>query len=242
MAWASVGRGGSIGEVTNEAALDVVLNGVVGSGASVGELLVFAVAVDNASSVNNADNGDVTGVADSGGVNIWTKIRERTVGGGAAQAGATMSLWYSDITSALTTTAVVSATFNSAAASDGTAGIVWRFSKTGNTAVIDSTHVVIATSSNGALDLTAPDAPEYLRFRAVAAESTVTGFTTTSGWTTIGTTRASATIPMAVFGEFRIVSAATAASNCSISAAADNVSIYALFEEQTLVVLGDSVF
>jgi hypothetical protein len=242
MAWASVGRGGSIGEVTNEAALDVVLNGQVGSGAAVGELLVFAVAVDNASSIDNADNGDVTGVADDGGINTWIKVREITRGGGAAQAGATMSLWYSDITSALSSSAVVSASFANAGASDGTAGIVWRFSKTGNAAVIASTHVVIATSSNGTLDLTAPTATEFLRFRAVAAESTVTGFTTTSGWTTIGTTRASATIAMSVFGEYLISSNTTAASNCSISAAADNVSVYALFEEQISGMMGDGIF
>jgi hypothetical protein len=237
MAWASVGRGGSLGEVTNEAALDVVLNGVVGSGANVGELLVFAVAVDNASSVNNADNGDVTTVADSGGVNRWLKVRERTVGGAAAQAGATMSLWYSHITSALSSAAVVSATFLDAAASDGTAGIVWRFSKNAAASVrlYDSTHVVIATSSNGVLDLAAPSATEHLRFRAVAAESTITTFTTTAGWTTIGTTRASATIPMAVFGEYLITSNSTAASNCSIGAAADNVSVLALFEENLLM-------
>jgi hypothetical protein len=119
---------------------------------------------------------------------------------------------------------------------------VWRFtaSPTASIRAVDSTYVVIATSSNGVLDLAAPTPTGHLRVRAVAAETTVTAFTTTAGWTTIGTTRASATAAMAVFGEFLITSNSTAASNCSISAAADNASVYALFEENELT--GDGIF
>jgi hypothetical protein len=242
MTWASVGRAGSTGNATaNTTGMAITINGVVGSGAAIGDVLICAIAVDNASSVNNADNVDVTAVTDTGS-NQWTKVRERTVGGAAAQAGATCSLWYSRITSALSSAAVVSASFANGATSDAKAGIVWRFtaSPTASIRAVDSTYVVIATSSNGVLDLAAPTPTGHLRVRAVAAETTVTAFTTTAGWTTIGTTRASATAAMAVFGEFLITSNSTAASNCSISAAADNASVYALFEENELT--GDGIF
>lgn len=240
MTWASVGRAGSTGSAgNNQANITVTLNGQAGAGAAVSDLLVMTVSVDNASSVNNADNGDVTGVTDSSS-NLWIKVRERTAGGAAAQAGATCSMWYTHVTQALSTANTVVATFNNAATSDATAAIVWRFthSATASVRLVDSTHVVIATSSNGALDLTAPSATGHLRIRTVAAESTVTAFTTTAGWTTIGTTRASATGAMSAFGEFLITSNATAASNCSISAAADNVSVMALFEENELMGTG----
>lgn len=228
MAWASVGRAGSTGSASNnQSAQTITLNGQAGSGASTGDVLVYAIAVDNNSSVNNADEGAVTSVTDSSS-NSWIKIREITAGGGASQAGATCSLWYTLVTKALTTSNTVVSNFSNNTARDNSAGIVWRFTNAGNEAigVQDSTHIVIATSSNGSLDLNVPRG-EYLRFRAVAAETTVTAFTTTAGWTTIGTTRASATGAMAVFGEFRIITGTTAASNPSISAAVDNASIFA---------------
>lgn len=241
MAWASIGRAGSTGNASNNtSSVGITLNGQAGSGGDVGDVLVLAFAVDNASSVNNADETAVTSVVDSAS-NNWIKIREITAGGGASQAGAVCSLWYTQVSAALSTANSVTINMSNNTARDAKAGIVWRFSNTTNAKIeaYDSTHIVIATSSNGNLDLATPRG-EFLRFRAVAAETTVTSFTTTAGWTTIGTTRASATGAMAIFGEFRIITGTTAASNPSISAAADNASIMVALRSYQEGVFGSS--
>ncbi len=245
MAWASVGRAGSTGNATsNTSVLTCTLNGVAGSGADVSDLLIYAIAVQNATTDTGLDEGAVLSIADSGGINVWQKIRERTKAGTgeAAQTGVVCSLWYTHVTNALSSVDTATATFGSPAQRDAQAGIVWRFSKGGDSALrlVNSTGITIGTSSSGALDMAAPTATDHLRLRVVGARTTLTALTTTAGWTTIGTTRASATARMAIFGEFLITSATTAVSNCSLTVATSQASHYALFEENSI--LGDSIF
>ncbi len=245
MSWSDLGRCGSTGNATaNSTAIACTLNGAAGTGAAVGDLLICAVAVQNASSVGNADEGAVTAISDTGS-NTWVKIRERTAntGGVGGQNGIVCSLWSANVLTAMATTAVANVTFGSSASRDGQAMIVWRFSRdpAASVRVVDSTHVVVSTSLCGTLDLPAPTTTTHLRFRAVAAKSTLAAMTTTAGWTTIGTTRASAAVAVAVFGEFvaNTVSS-TQASAPAIATASTQASIYALFEENLL--LGDGIF
>lgn len=239
MAWASVGLAGSTGNATaNSTILTITLNGQAGSGANVSDVLVFTIAVQNASSNPNVDEGAVLSVSDNGTntKNVWLKAREVTAqaaGAVGGQGGAVCSVWYTHVDTALTTGNTVSAIFGSSASRDAQAGIVWRFTNgSGNAMVADSTFVTAATSLLGTLDITTIN-QEHLRFRAIGAKTTITSLTTTSGWTTIGNARASATVALGALGEFRIVSAATAASAPQLSAATTQASILIAFREDT---------
>lgn len=234
MAWSSIGLAGSTGNASNnQSSIVITLNGQAGSGSNVGDILILSIGVNNFSSVSNADEGAVTSVTDSGS-NLWVKAREITNGNAASTVGTVCSVWYSRTHTALTTSNTVTANFSNNLARDGCTGIVRRFTAPGAVSVRDSTYLTNATSLLGTIDQT-ETATEFLRFRAVAARTTLTAMTTTSGWTTIGSTRSSATANQAIFGEFRITSASTASSAPSLTAAVANASIYAVFEEAPLL-------
>lgn len=240
MAWASVGRAGSTGNTgNNQATIDITLNGQVGTGANVSDVLIATFSCDNDSTTTSGiDPGAVSGVVDSAS-NNWIKAREIQNGGGLSQSGAVCSIWYTHVDNALSTAAVVTASLTNNTFRDATAGIVWRFTNgTGALSLEETTFVTLGTSSCGSLDIdTSAKVSEHLRFRGVAAETTVTAFTTTAGWTTIGTTRSGTAVgaEVAVFGEFLISSSANAPSNPSISAAADQASILCVFENADLM-------
>jgi hypothetical protein len=242
MAWASVGRAGSTGNQTlNSTILTITLNGQAGTGASVGDLLVWSIGVQSATTVT-ADEGAVLSVEDTVG-NTWTKIRELTNGRQTVgSTGVVCSLWYTHVTQAASTTDTVSCIFGSSAARDAQGGIVWRFSKSGSASVrvADSTFLTSSTSLPGVMDLATP-ASEFLRYRTWAARTTIQAFSTTAGWTTIGTTRSGAAAPSeAIYGEYLITSATTAQSAPVITGAGSPLSVshYVVFEENLL--MGDS--
>jgi hypothetical protein len=242
MAWAAVAVAGTVGSsVANSTAITVTLNTQAGVGAAAGDFLLAGFGLHNFSSVSNADNGDVLSVADSGS-NTWVKAREVTHGGAtpATTVGTVCSVWYTRTRNALTTANTVVATLGSSASRDSQCGFVYRFTNTGGARVANTTHLITATSLLGSIDQT-QTATEFLRVRVVAARTTITALTTTSGWTACGAARGSAATPtQAVFGEYRIITAATAASAPSLTAAVVNASIYVVFEEDTL--MGDGIF
>jgi hypothetical protein len=237
MAWGASAIAGTVGSsAANSTAITVTLNTQVGVGALAGDVLVAAFGLHNFSSIGNADNGDVLSVADSGG-NTWIKAREVTQGGGtpATTVGTVCSVWYTRTNNALTSANTVVATLGSSASRDSNCGIVYRFTNQGGTRVVASTHLINATSLLGNIDQTLP-AAEHLRVRAVAARTTLTAMTTTSGWTSMGAARGSAATPtQAIFGEYRIVNAATAASAPALTAAVQNAQVYVVFEENLLM-------
>lgn len=234
MAWADTGLAGSTGNASNNNSNVVVtLNAQVGVGSNANDLLVLAVGVNNFSSVSNADEGAVTSVTDTNS-NTWTKFREITQGNAATTVGTVCSVWYSRTNTALTTANTVTANFSNNTARDGATALVRRFTVQGGVFPLDSTYVISATSSFPSVDLAA-NADSVLRMRAVAARTTLTSMTTTAGWTSLGTTRASATVNQAIFGEFIISAATTAASAPKVSAAAQNASVYVVFREDQLV-------
>jgi hypothetical protein len=240
MAWASVGVAASSGNVTaNSTIQNLTLTGQAGSGANIGDVLVGFWCAQNASTVSGTDEAKILSVTDSAG-NTWNKVREVTAAaaGSAAQGGTVCSLWYASIDRALTTSNVVTAIFGSSATNDAQCGRVWRFTRSGTVKVQGSTFLIVTTSLAGTIDLTARDDSELLRFRATAANSTLSAFTTTAGWASAGIVRASNTTRNLVYAEFNIVSATTAASAPSITAATTQASIYALFEEH--FPMGDS--
>lgn len=235
MAWASVGLAGSTGNASNNNSNVVVtLTGQAGSGANVGDVLIACIGVNNFSSVSNADEGAVTSVTDNGTntKNVWVKAREITANAAtpASTTGTVCSVWYTHVDTALTTANTVTANFSNSAARDGATMLISRFTASGAVGVKDSTYLTQTSSAFGTIDQT-ETATEFLRFRAIAARTTLTALTTTAGWTSMGTTRSSATVNQAIFGEWLISSASTAASSPKISAAVVNANVYAVFEE-----------
>lgn len=242
MAFASIGRAGSTANATvNSSNMVITLNGQAGTGANVTDLLVYSVGTQNQTTINDTDGGIVTSVVDSKN-NNWVKVRETQRGTAVVQSGAVCSLWFTNVETALTTSDTVTATFSNPATCDAQAGIIWRFSKSGAAVrAADSTRVTGTSSIPGSLDL-AQNGTEFVRFRGVTARTSITVFTTSAGWTTIGTTRSgTANGAVAMFGEFAITTASTLASNPTINGVVSaTASIYADFEETAL--MGDSIF
>lgn len=203
---------------------------------------VLIIAVDN-NQTTDGDEGAVTSVTDSGGVNVWSKAVEFCNGQGSAQAGATVSIWYSLITSVLVG-GTITANFSNSASRDKAAWTLREFSKgAGTTVAIEGTPGTLANdgADPGSLDVTTANIA-CLRIRGIAAESNdTTALTTTDGtWTAFNgatTTGGGSAANQAVRAEFKISTATGAASNPTLYAA-DCASAYAAFKE----VAGDTLF
>jgi hypothetical protein len=238
MAWASVGRAGSTGNATaNATTMGITLNGQVGSGADVNDLLVCVFAMGSSTTTASVTTR-VTAITDTAS-NPWLKAQEY-LGPSASSLNMVCSIWYTNVERPLTTTDTVTIVHSTRA---GQAGIVWRFTHgQGSVRCRESTYTATNGSSNpGSLDISGP-ASDLLRVRGVGARTTLAAMTTTAGWTAIGTTRASATVTGAVFGEFRITSATTAASNPVLPGHSTQsaASVYTVFEDCQL--MGDGIF
>jgi hypothetical protein len=242
VAFVSVGRAASTGNATaNSSTMTVTLNGQVGSGGDATDLLIFSIGSLNASTLAGInDETAVLSVTDSQG-NLWEKARaslstSATVGGGVI-----CDVWFTNVEKPLSTVDTAVVTFSSPAARDHNVGIMWRFTKSGaSVRPANSTYLQSASSLVGSMDLT-QDGTEFLRFRGISCRTTLQTFTTTAGWTTIGTTRSSATAGLVMCGEFNITTATTIASNPSkAGTVSKTASVLVSFEETAL--MGDSIF
>jgi hypothetical protein len=212
--------------------MGITLNGQVGSGAAVNDLLVLVYAMGSSTTTAEVTTR-VTAVTDTA-ANPWLKAQE-FLGPSASSLNMVCSIWYTNVKNALSTTDVVTVVHSTRA---GQAAIVWRFTHgQGSVRCLESTYTATNGSSNpGTLDISGP-ATDLLRVRGVASRTTLTALTTTAGWTTIGTTRASATVLTSVFGEYRITSASTAASAPLLTGHTTQsaASVYTVFEDCALM-------
>ena len=236
MAWVSVGTAGPSG--LSVAADQSSATFTVGAGGiAEREVAVLTIACDNFQTTDG-DEGAVTGVTDTAG-NTWTKAVEFCNGQGAAQAGCTISIWYSQITSALVSTNTIVAALSNSTARDATVIGCWRFSiELTSTVSVEGTATLANDSADpGSLDVTTDNA-KYLRIRATAGETnSVVGYTPTSGWSNMSAgedSRAdSGTLltSMIMVREYRISSETSFASNPSFTTGADFASAYVAFRE-----------
>lgn len=234
MGFASIGSFGSNqSAAANQASTTLTLSG--GFSAAIGNLVVVIMAVDNFQTTDG-DEGAVSTVTDSKG-NTWIKALEWCNGQGAAQAGTTCSMWYSDITTAITSQNVDAITFNFThnTSRDASACTGWIFSKGGNVA-IEATNKL---AEDGAVDPGSLDATttnrECLRVRGISAETnSSTAVTPTTNWTAFTgnqTNSGAAAANQAVRGEFHISTGTTDASNpIEVLAAVDLSSVYVAFK------------
>lgn len=235
MAFASVGTLGTNSSASNNQSTLVL---TTTAAAEVNNLVVVAVAVDNTQTTDGASTA-VSGVADSGS-NTWTRaIGWCNGGGGVAQAGADISIWYSVIRTQINSSGTITATFTANTTSDTTAIAAWEFTCAATTnsvsIAVEGTAGLVNNAANaGSLNVTTANIP-CLRFRAIASESNATtALTASAGWTLIGVAAAGASVAagMGVRGEF-IISTATSAASAPTGGAGtvDHASAYVALKE-----------
>jgi hypothetical protein len=178
-------------------------------------------------------------VADSTGVNVYEKLTEYTNGEGAAAAGVTVSLWKSDIASALTGGAsTVTCTFASSIAERAIA--LHAFSTGSGGLVLDGSPAYLATDASngfGSSSLSGFSSHERLWFRLMGKEVNTTvlltqtvGFSTTSSVRSLNNADA-----VRMWGEFKISTSTGETSNPTLAVSGDTASVFvALAETGTL--------
>ena len=198
-----------------------------------GSLVVISVAVDN-NATTDGDEGAVTGVSDTKS-NTWTKAIEFTNGQGGAQAGATISVWYSVLTTALLTTDTITATFSNTTSRDASDINGRGFTLGGNTDIAIASTVTSAVDGGlvDSLTISGLENREYLWWRAGAVEGPeFPTATATSGFTGVefnATTGGAAVSNMGMFIEFKIATGTTLTSAPTSSTNRDWASAYIAF-------------
>jgi hypothetical protein len=181
MAFTDLGSLGATGSTANN---QVSLALTTAAAAAVGELVVVVVADDNRAS--GGDDLAVTSVQNSGTANTWVKAIQ-IANAVAAQGGASCSIWYTVVTSAIASGATITATFGDAAASDASGMTARHFSLSGGNAVAiegaPGTLVNNTGADPGSLNVTTSNIA-CLRIRGLAVQvGNNTSLTPTSTWT-----------------------------------------------------------
>jgi hypothetical protein len=201
----------------------------------VGTLGIMTIALDNIGTTDG-DLGDVLSVTDAKS-NTWVKLIEFTNGQGTAGAGATISVWYTIITTAVTGGDVITITFNGTVTAKA---VSMRGFSMGSGSTINL--AASATLANDAVDagsmsLSPLVNKEYLFIRAIAGESNGIGVgSPETSWNGLGTnviistSGGGAVSNMSIYSEYRIFSTTSIISNPT-TAAIDQASVLLAIEE-----------
>jgi hypothetical protein len=225
----NLGAGGNSGN--NQATLTVATAQAVGAR----DFVVVCVTDDNRAT-GGGDDGATTGVT-IGGVALTLARQNAT--NLAAQAGASVSLWYGQ-PGILSSGVNIVATFQTASTSDATALSSRLFSVTAGAAVSeDGDNAGTSTTTNpGSLDVTTANA-ERLRIRAIGCEFDSTQTLTVTGswqaWTEGASAASGTTIEQVIEVEHRIITATGSASAPTLGSACDNTSVYVAFKEEDVL-------
>lgn len=205
---------------------------------AVGRVAVLLIAVDN-NQATDGDEGAVTGVTDTAG-NTWTKAVEFCNGQGSAQAGVTVSVWYTQATVQLTSGQTITIAFSNSASRDHSAAVARLFSvDTGSTIVVGGTATRADDGADpGLLDVVTARR-EALRVRATAGETNSTSASQSSNFTNFNLVRSdTGADAVAIKGEYNVIGDSTSdfaskkvPSDHSWSATADYASAYVVFWE-----------
>lgn len=228
MAWASVGVTGSATSTTGGTTLALT----TAATAEVGNVVLLLIAKDNAASADG-NTSEVTGVADDSG-NTWALLREFCNAQGAAGAGATVSVWYTKVTSEITATEAITATFSGSITSK--AMVAWEFTVTSGAVITveGSGDLANDAADPGSIAISSLSSQEYLFVRAIASESSAgTLITVTSSYTTFGrfvANSGTSATSMGIRGEFRILTGTGDTSDPTLFSA-DHASTYIALKE-----------
>ncbi len=216
MAW---GAPAVAGNGQNKASSTLVQT-VLSVNVAVGDVVIVLIAADN-TSTTDGDNGEVSSVTDSKG-NTYTKAREFTNGQGAAAAGATVSVWFSKLTTALVqSTDTVSGNFGTARIAKAISLLTATVGAGVTVSVAAGTDLANDAADPGSMDLTPPNV-EHLWIRATALERAVAAWTKTVAYelnaTAEGTTGGGAASNINICGEVDRLTGTTNASNPTATA------------------------
>jgi hypothetical protein len=229
MAWGSLGSLGSNQEKASSASIVLTTT----ASAVVGNVVVVAVGMDNIGTTDG-DLSEISSVVDSAG-NTYTKAKEQTNGQGAAEAGATVSLWQAKVTSELATGGTITA--NLAAAVTAKAISAWAFSVTaGATISVEGSDADVHDGADpAAMAIAGLPNQEYLFFVADCEENVNTGtYTPPVDYTAIdknGTTGGGGTTNVYVAGAFRILTGTGDTYDADTNADRDGAQVYVALKE-----------
>ena len=232
MAFASIGNAGN---ATTKSVTDPWSPSPFSGTVSAGNLVVAIVAVDNIQTTDGNSN-TVVGITDSTGSNTWTKAREFTNGQGGAAAGACVAIFYSVLTSSLSSSNTVTVDF-SGLPTNAAAITFWEFSKGAGTTISVNGSGDLANdgADPGNITISGLSSKQYLFVRGIAAEQSIgSPFTNTASYTAFvsnGTTGGGGASNMTVFGEWRILTGTGDSSDPSISASSDCASTFVALSE-----------
>jgi len=202
-----------------------------------GRLAILILALDNRSTADG-QTSDVTNVTDTKG-NTWTKAGEytNTVGGAAAD-GATVAVWYSVITTQLTTSDTITTTYSGAVVAKGALCEVFSMGAVSTVSIAGTVQVLANDNADaGSMTISGLSSAEYLFFRAIASETdtrtmsaTTASYTTTTG--VLSGTGGSEKGHMAGTIEYRILTGTSSTSDPTMTdTTADRASLFIAFKE-----------
>ena len=204
--WSNIGSRGCSNSKTSSSSVSVTASAPV----SAGDVLVAIVATDNIATTDG-DKSDISSVTDSKS-NSYTKAVQFTNSEGSAGSGATVGIYFSKITTTLTTSDTVTANFASAVTAKAIAIHEYSMS-TGTSITVAGTATQAGTSSTSvSMTISGLTSQEYLWIGGVAVEgpngdtfTQYTDYTTLGpGTSSCGTSGMNAASNMVIRGGFRI--------------------------------------
>lgn len=238
MAFASIGTIGT----GNSTATDTTLSLTTSAAAEAGNLVILCIGLDN-HQTTDGQTSEISSVSDPNS-NTWTKLGEFCNGQGAANDGATVSVWSSVITTTIASSSVITITLANSKARKCVSG--WEFSLGASSVSVAGTLQTLANDAAdpGSMSISGLSSKEYLFLRATASETAdTTAVTTTASYTLITKASASgagtAADQMSVFGEFRILTG-TGDTSDPAYVSADHASVYMAIQEPSAAVRSPS--
>ncbi len=207
MAWTSNGWLSTSGDSSKTAGTTVVLT--VTGAVPAGRVVVVHVAIDN-TSTTDGNTSEVSSITDSAGGNTWVKALEYCNSKAASNGGATVSLWYSKLSTQIPDGGTITANLANSKTAKAISANSFSIAA-GSTVSVVASAQANGTANNTSVAISGLSSAERLWFRATATEDNsigtldpTTGFTKTIG---IATTGGSAVTNMAISGEFIIATA-----------------------------------
>lgn len=238
MAFADIGSLGAAGSTAADQATLVLTTTAV---AAVGSLIVVVIAADNRGSVDT-DDVSVSGVVDSAG-NTYRKAHGYANAQTGAQLGASVALFYAEVTTQLASGGTITASFTTATSVDAAGMTARNFSYgSGNVIEVEATNWAATDAADPAALAATTANIECLRIRGIAGEvGNNTSLTPTASWTAWanGNSAVTGTTAEMCARAEHIISTTTSASSNPTWVSCDNASVYVAFKEVTPIAATD---
>ena len=239
-AWAHIGTLGTAQDKTSGTSIVLTTSAT----AEAANVVMLVVAKDNAATADG-NTSEFTSISDSAGGNTWVKALEFCNAQAAADAGATVALWYSKLTNQISSGGTITANFSDARTASTASA--WEFTVgAGNVVSIIGTGQLATDGADpGLISISGLAAAQHLFFYANAGETnSTTAMTSNEGYNVIDgnqTSGAAADTNMSVRGEWGIEVADSQGANPSF-VSADHAGVFVAFDEAAPPSTGKPVY